>query len=358
MGENRSLEVKFGISPNIYPIDLIFKAAETAERAGLDGLWMADHVVAFGVKRFNALNAWAVLSALAAKTKQIKLCTSVSDPHRIHPATLAQIVNTVDVISGGRVVLGIGAGEAMNLDPFHVQWDKPVDRMAEAIEVMKKLWTEERVQYEGRFFHLHEAILEPKPIQKPHPPIWIAGNSPRTIRIAAELGDGWLPMAAGPQRYRENLARLREDAEKKGRDPKDIVPAIFLYIGVAKDRETAKKFFEVPAKVLAITQGMDEVVKKLGHEPFKEYNFLRHLLTKEKARETLERAISIEVTFEKIQDILPCPIGIPDECVKVIEEYVKAGVRYFVLVPLTSSENFQEVYELCINEVIPQIKEV
>ena len=146
-----------------------------------------------------------MLAALSVKTKNIKLGTAVSDTHRRHPETLAQIVSTVDILSGGSAILGIGPGESMNLDPFGINWDKPISRMKEAITLIKRLWTQESVSYEGKFFRFSNAILDLKPVQKPHPPIWIAANSIASLKVVAELGEGWIPLPNGPENYSKIL---------------------------------------------------------------------------------------------------------------------------------------------------------
>ena len=120
------------------------------------------------MKRLDALEAYSTLSALAMITKKVHLGTSVTNIQTRHPAVLAHMATTLDIMSGGRAVFGIGTGEAMNLDPYGVPWSRPVSRMREVIVMIKRLWTEDSVNYEGEFFKLDEAFLSPKPLQKPH----------------------------------------------------------------------------------------------------------------------------------------------------------------------------------------------
>lgn len=348
-------QIRFGVAPNLYPMDTILKAASLAEKANLDSVMMADHTVAFGIKRFDALEAWSVLAALATKTKRIRLGTCVSDPHRRHPATLAQTVATVDIISKGRVILGMGAGESTNVDPFGVSWNRPVSRLRETIVIMRRLWSEDVVNYSGEFFKLHGATLEPKPVQKPHPPIWLGANSPRTIGMTGELADGWLPLAWGPKWYRRNLTEIKRQAKRGGRDPGEIVPGVFMYIGVAEDQETANRSFGFATKFVLLTYGMDEVIQKLGYAPVPSCNLLRSPLTRERGKEMLTVIKGFEVPFEDLQRAIPFPVGTPEFCIELIEDYAKAGARYFLLVPLASPEMFQKVFELCVNEVIPGV---
>ena len=155
--------VKFGIEGPNYPWEVISDTALLAEKIGFDSYWMPDHLVATGVRRWDALEAWSTLCALAVKTKRIKLASGVSDTHRCHPAVLAQRAATCDVLSNGRAILGIGIGEAMNLVPFGIAYDKPVGRTIEAIKIIRRLWSEDFVDFEGKYYTLKKAFLQPKP---------------------------------------------------------------------------------------------------------------------------------------------------------------------------------------------------
>ncbi|MEM2970613.1 MAG: LLM class flavin-dependent oxidoreductase, partial [Candidatus Bathyarchaeia archaeon] len=139
--------IKFGIEGPNYPWEVIRDTALLAEKIGFDSYWMPDHLVATGVKRWEALEAWSTLCALAVQTKRIKLASGVSDTYRHHPAVLAQMAATCDVLSNGRAILGIGIGEAMNLVPFGILHDKPVERTVEAIQIIRRLFVEDFVDF-------------------------------------------------------------------------------------------------------------------------------------------------------------------------------------------------------------------
>jgi len=202
---------------------------------------MPDHLVGVAVRRFDSLEAWSVSSALAVKTKHVKLGSCVTDPHRRHPAVLAQTVTTLDHLSNVGPILGIGAGEAMNLEPYGIRWDNPVSRLYEAVKLVKECWAQPVVNFEGNFFCVEDALVEPKPIQKPHPPIWIAGNSPSTMKMTAEIADGWIPVCIPPDVYKENLEKILEWAKSYGRNPESIEPAILVWVAVAEDRDKARE---------------------------------------------------------------------------------------------------------------------
>ncbi|RLF11551.1 MAG: LLM class flavin-dependent oxidoreductase, partial [Thermoprotei archaeon] len=247
-------EVKFGIEGPNYPWETISEVAQLAEQLGFDSYWMPDHTVATGVRRWDALEAWGTLCALALKTKTIKLASGVSDTYRYHPAVLAQKATTCDIISGGRAILGIGIGEAMNLVPFGIPYDKPVSRTEEALQIIKRLWTEDFVDFQGNYYKLEKAFLQPKPVQKPHVPIYIAASSPRTMELVGKYGDGWLPANLTVERYKEGVERVKEAARKAGSDPEAIDMAHFMYGVIAKDREEASKNVILPANPLLLTR--------------------------------------------------------------------------------------------------------
>jgi alkanesulfonate monooxygenase SsuD/methylene tetrahydromethanopterin reductase-like flavin-dependent oxidoreductase (luciferase family) len=344
--------IKFGICPNLYPLELIYEMTEFAEKIGLDSVMMGDHLVAIGIKRREALEAWTTLAAIASRTCRIKLGTCVTDPHRRHPAVLAQTVATLDIVSGGRVIFAIGPGEAMNLDPYGIPWNKPVTRMRETIEILKKLWTEQSVNYTGEFFKLHEAILEPKPIQKPHPPIWVAGISPRTMRITAELADGWFPLLLTPDQYRAGLSNIRHWADQVGRKSENVEPALFLYTVVAEDREKARQLIEVPAKMLLTL--FPKSLVQLGYSaPIEELNAFNFIVKPETVKMVLEKSTTIP--SEAIQQFFV--FGSPDDCIEGLEKYIKAGVRYFALALLTPPPLTMATFKLYAEKVLPYFRE-
>jgi alkanesulfonate monooxygenase SsuD/methylene tetrahydromethanopterin reductase-like flavin-dependent oxidoreductase (luciferase family) len=325
---------------------------EFAEKTGLDSVMMGNHLVAIGIKRREALEAWTTLAAIASKTNRIKLGTCVTDPHRRHPAVLAQTVATLDIVSNGRTIFAIGPGEAMNLDPYGIPWDKPVSKMRETIEILKKLWTEQSVNYEGEFFRLHEAILEPKPIQKPHPPIWVAGISTRTMRITAELANGWFPLLITPEQYMVGLNNIRQWADQVGRKDENIEPALFLYTVVAEDREKARQLIELPAKMLLTL--FPKNLAQLGYSaPMKELNASSFIVKSETVKMMLEKSTTIP--SEAIEQFFV--FGSPDDCIAGLEKYIKVGVKYFALAPLTSPPLAMPMLKLYAEKVLSYFKE-
>ncbi len=345
--------IKFGICPNLYPIDVIYESALYADNNGFASVMMGDHLIAIGIKRFDCLEAWNTLSALAVKTKKVKLGTCVTDPHRRPPAVLAQTVTTLDIISNGRAILGIGPGEAMNLDPYGVTWKRPVSRMQESLKIIKSLWTKEMTDYNGDFFSLQEAIFEPKPIQQPHPPIWIAANSPRTMKITGELADGWFPLNISPEAYKEKLTFIRKHAKDAGRSPEDIEPALFMYTLVAPTSDEAIERFELPAKMLLAF--FPRLLKeKFGYTlPNEKFNAAKFIVTPSNVKELLSQVK--DIPMEAVEKFFV--FGSPDECIEGIEKFKKAGTRHFALALLVPPSKLMPTLKMYREKVIAYFKE-
>ena len=306
------------------PVDKLLSIAKANEEAGFDSIWIPDHLLF--VPPGITPDAWSVLSALAVLTKKVFLGTAVSDPHRRHPAVLAQTVATVDRLSGGRVLLGLGAGEAMNLDPFGIRWDKPVSRLVEAIEIMRKLWSGEKVDYEGRFWRLKEAFLQVRPVGRI--PIYLGAHGPKMLELTGRMADGWLPTPLTPELYRRRLKVIEESAKKAGRSLDEIDTAIYLYTCISDKEEEVRERLEMYKGLIAHSP---ELLKEAGYdvevpEGFKHY--FRILPGDEDLKAFME--FSSSVPLEAALDFSIS--GTPEECLEKVRAYVEAGVRHFILV--------------------------
>jgi probable F420-dependent oxidoreductase len=216
----------------------IAAVATAADRLGYDILWTAEHLIfpheirtpyPYG-GRFPfpvtdpMLEVISTLSWVAALTRRIRLsCSVMILPYR-HPVVLAKELATLDVLSGGRVTVGVASGWlAEEFAMLGVPFRERGARMDEYLDVLRVLWTEERVTFRGRFVRIEDAAFFPKPVQKPHPPIWIGGASERAFDRIARVGAGWI---AAPRPDVETLARdtarLRRLVEARGRDPSAI----------------------------------------------------------------------------------------------------------------------------------------
>ena len=177
------------------------------------------------------MDTLAVLAFLAGCTERVNLLTSVLvAPHR-NPVLTAKLIATADVLSAGRIIVGVGAGwmpeefAALGTPPF-AERGVVTD---EYIRAWKLLWTEDRPVMRGRYASFDNVVFEPKPVSQPHPAIWIGGEGPRSIRRVAELGDGWYPVSNNAQvplntvqRLREGISGMRQVVAQAGRDPSTI----------------------------------------------------------------------------------------------------------------------------------------
>ena len=196
-----------------------------SERLGYDAVWLDDHLM---YNNWPILEPWTTLAALSTLTSKIRLGTMVTCNAHRNPALLAKTAATLDVVSNGRLELGIGAGcqEAEHL-AYGFGFPKPSVRIAqlgEALEVITRLWTQEKANYQGKHYTLKDAICEPKPLQKPYPPITVGGSGEKlTLKVTAKYADrfdwGSLPSVDD---YRRKLEVLEEQCKVVGRDFDEI----------------------------------------------------------------------------------------------------------------------------------------
>ncbi len=169
----------------------------------------------------NTYDPLTVLTFVAAHTQKLRLGTSVLVASYRSPVVVAKMGSTLDVLSGGRLILGVGAG--WSADEFTAVNQRITERNEQTDEFLRalhELWTKEEPCFEGRYYRISRSIFLPKPLQKPRPPIWIGGNTKRALRRAAELGDGWHPTnRLSPSELAEGMKYLRDLAQKAGRHP-------------------------------------------------------------------------------------------------------------------------------------------
>lgn len=355
MDSEKLQDVKFGLQFPPYPWDFALDTALYAEKAGFDSASGPDHAVYYPAP-LDCLEIWTTLSAIAAKTERIKLAPLVTEIHRHHPAVLAHLGGTLDVISNGRLILGIGAGEAMNLEPYGIDWKKKrVSKMVEAIKVMKKLWTEapEPVNFDGEFYKLRKAAIL-RPVQRPHPPIWVGGWGPRMMRIIGEVADGWAAIDIPPEIYEKRLKVIKEHAKRCGRDPEKITPALMVYSSVADDPDVAKERIALRVPVEFIT--LPFIPEEMGYKVPEEIRKMRYdeiaYFTAEIAEKAEEAAK--EVPWEMAEKIFL--IGTPDDCIGKLEKWVKSGVRWFIIRMWIELPLVKEATQLFAQKVLPYFR--
>jgi F420-dependent oxidoreductase-like protein len=272
--------LRFGLKLNqqVHPIAAQREGWRMADEAGFDHIWLFDHLFALGGDPTKPiLDGWTTLAAAAENTKRARLGLNVTGNLYRHPGLLAKIAVTIDHLSDGRLEFGIGA--AWN-EPEFVQHGTPfpsaADRIRmldESVRAIKLLWTEEKATFEGRFYRFTEAVAEPKPVQKPWPPIWIGGSGPkRTLRVVAKHADVWHGGGNTDEETRELLRILGEHCAKAGRDMGSIRLAGSLRVEDAdaaqRQVETRRKmgysdFLVFPAQGGDLRRGIEAAAKLL-----------------------------------------------------------------------------------------------
>jgi coenzyme F420-dependent glucose-6-phosphate dehydrogenase len=238
------------------PLNLAYKAsaeqfaprrlldyAVHAERVGLEGAWISDHFQPWRHHGGHSPFAPGWLAAVGERTERAQLGTSVLTPTmRYEPAVVAHAFGTLACLNPGRVILGVGSGEAINETPVTGRaWPgfrERSERLAEAVELIRTLWTEERVTFEGKYYRTERATIYDRPEQPV--PIWIAAGGPKAAQLVGRLGDGFICTSGkGEELYRSLLDGLEEGARAAGRDPAGIARMIEIKVSYDRDRAFA-----------------------------------------------------------------------------------------------------------------------
>jgi len=259
---------------------LVVEAARRAERAGYDSVWAGDSLLAR--PRGEPIT---LLAAVAGATTRVTFGTAVLLPLLRHPISLAHALATLDRISGGRLIVGVGPGAELpgthaELAALGVPSDRRVGAMLGAVERCRRLWRNEEPGIE----------LQPRPLQPGGPPFWLGGSGPRMLRLAGTTFDGWLPFSPTPGEYATGLRAVREAAEGAGRDPESIPTGTYLTVAIADGASTAaeqldaymRAYYGVPAEVMSKAQACHAGTLESAAEWFAEYRDAgaRHLVVR------------------------------------------------------------------------------
>ncbi len=323
------------------PLDL--EVLDALDDGRYHSIWMPDHLVSFwpdsiwtpeftdlaAVSRspHRHLDALTLAGAVATRTTRTRLATSVLDTVRRHPVMLAQSALTLSHLSGGRFILGVGAGERENLAPYGFDDRRKVSRFAEAVRLIRLLWnTDGPIDYDGEFFTLEHARLDAELHHAGPPPIWIGANGPRMLRIVGELGDGWWPTgSAGPETYAGQLGCIREAAERAGRDPQAITPAKMVVCLIGEPDELSV-ILQQPLVKSLVLQLTAEALRSAGHHhPMGEHwRGIQDIDPRVLTRDRLLRLFD-EVEPSAILSVVPH--GNPKEVAEQIAAFGEAGAR-------------------------------
>lgn len=283
------------------------------EEFGFDSFWTGEHIV----YHRPILEAVTVLSTAAAVTSRIKIGPATLILPLRHPTIVAKQFSCLDVLSGGRVLLtvGVGGDYPREFEACGVPVKERGRRSQEAIEIMKKYWTGEPFDYDGKIFQLKDANMLPRPVNGDIP-VWVSGRQDAPMRRAATIGDGWNPYMYSADRCRASFEQVKAFAEEAGRDlPKDFTFACFIYIAMYDDVEEAR------------AQGVKELTYRYDQD------------------------------FSELVDKY-CGYGPPARIVDYLAKYIEAGTNYLILAPIMPPDRRREHLERLASEVVPELERI
>jgi probable F420-dependent oxidoreductase len=261
--------------------------------------------------------ALPVLAVAAGATDQMRVLSSIILTPFYHPLFLARTAATLDAASGGRLTLGVGVGGEfpVEFEAAGLRVNQRGRRTDECLEVMRKLWTGEKVTFSGRHFQLTDAMINPAPVQKPNPPVWVSGRRDAAMARAAKFGDGWMPYFYDAPRYRDSVGKIKGFAAEAGRDISGFQWAHFPYIAIYPTEQQA-------AEVAA---------EQLGGRYLYGGEFL---------------------------DIVRkyCLLGTVENCIEQLQEYIDAGARHIIFSISCPREDRERHLETIAKELIPHFR--
>src|SRR3990167_894769 len=209
-------------------------AAKKCEEMGLHSFWIIDRIA------YDNLEPLTVLAQAAAVTQRIRVGTAVLLAALRHPALLAKTVATLDFLSGGRVTLGIGFGSRENdFAAVEIPFEHRGSRAEEAIRLMKRLWTEEGVTHKGGFYHVESVSLGPRPIQSPHPPIWMGGSAESVLKRVGRMAQGYICSSPSVPEFAKIWDKIEGSAKAAGRNAAEIEKACLTFMVIDDNKAKA-----------------------------------------------------------------------------------------------------------------------
>jgi probable F420-dependent oxidoreductase len=217
----------------------VLNFAKKCESMGAHSMWTIDRVA------YDNLEPLTILAAAAGATERIRLGTSVLLANLRHPSHVAKIVATLDFISNGRVILGLGFGSReSDYNAVEVPFEHRGSRAVEQVKLMKRLWTEANVTHKGRFYNVENLSVGPRPVQKPHPPIWTGGSAEVALKRAGTWADGFICGSSAIADFPATWEKISGYAKAAGRDPSKIAKASLTFMAINDDHDKAIKTVE------------------------------------------------------------------------------------------------------------------
>jgi len=295
-------------APTLRPPVEHFRLVQRLEAWGYESVWAGDHV-SFHNPIHESLT---LLSSYVGITDRIKLGTAVYLLALRAPAIAAKATATLDVLSGGRLIFGVGVGgeNPKEFELCGVPHRERGARVTEAIDVVRTLWRDAPASFQGRFTRFEQVSIDPKPVQRPGPPIWIGGRSDAALVRAARQGEGWISYVVHAERYAQSVQRIREEAARAGRSLDGFVNAHLAFVTVGDDYERARTTWV-------------------------------RLLSKRYAQDFGPLANKYGI------------IGTAAQCAEQLGRFVDAGCTYFVMNPICDNEETERQFEQIAAEILP-----
>jgi probable F420-dependent oxidoreductase len=301
---------------------MLRRLGTVVEDLGYDALWVGE-----GIVRPNPLlDSATVLASFITQTRRLRIGANIFLLPLRHPAALARVVTTLDYLSGGRFTCGVGVGGAypQEFETLAVSMAQRGRIADEALEVLVSLWTEPSVTHAGEFFHLRDVFLAPKPVQQPHPPIWVGGTSPAALRRTARFGQGWLAYLVAPDELRRGAERIRTLAPAYGRSDVAFASVASLFAYCADDHEAA------------VQAAADSLLRT-----FHGSNLDTHKTLDQSPRAVVQQYAAI---------------GRPADCAATIARFIEAGATDVILNPLAPADEIEEQLTRFAREVLPLLR--
>jgi probable F420-dependent oxidoreductase len=217
----------------------VVKFAKKCEAMGAHSMWTIDRIA------YDNLEPLTILAAAAGATQKIRLGTSVLLGNLRHPSHVAKIIATLDFISNGRVTLGLGFGSReSDYKAVEIPYVHRGSRAVEQVQLMKRLWTEDNVTHKGKFFNVENLSIGPRPVQKPHPPIWTGGSAETALKRAGTWADGFICGSSAIPDFPTTWEKVSSYAKAAGRDPNKIAKAGLTFMAINDDQAKAVKSVE------------------------------------------------------------------------------------------------------------------
>ena len=361
--------LNFGVIATLLPAPDLVKVGIAAEKYGFDSVWVPDHYVDIPPSG-DRFDPWVILSAIATHTSRIALSTAATDVLRYHPSKLAHVIVTLDELSGGRTMVGLGSGEAMNVLPFGIVWEKKaerIQRLRETITVMKLLWSSSSshpVNYSGRFCRLENAWLDTPPSKKSSPLIFVAAlASKATLELAGEIGDGWLSGYGTVENLRERVEIVKSSARDAHKDPNSIRIAQWFCAAMSESEEVLRMARRAIApEILFCTdkKNLERYGLEIPRAQTGSNATQSHLLANRETTSLVANAAS-KMPDSVIEEFVPC--GKAADIIEVIDRYRKSGATDIVLrdvvgqIVRNSAEAALETMKDFSEKVIPYFRE-